>query len=150
MKKIIIMAVTILITLSVFADITKTKLSEREQFAAEVVSNDEEFLMDYVDQLPEDKLFYFFNMAIDMAVEVAAQTKNMESDDEAYRFIVRMIDGEDGVKEQILVKVHEYLHRDDEETAQRFAKIVYNEDMYNHYVRFSENIRKNLLQRSVF
>ncbi|MCK9225476.1 MAG: hypothetical protein M0R46_16270 [Candidatus Muirbacterium halophilum] len=142
-----------LIAVTSYAEISKVKLSEREQFAAEVVSSDEEFLMDYIDCVPEDRLMEFFELSIKKAVEIAKLTLNMESDDEAYIFITEKINGKDGIKIQIENIVKEYLDRDNEDSNGVFSKRLDNRfvEMYvEHFIRFEQNIASVRLQKSVF
>ena len=143
-----------MLAITSFAEISKARLAEREQFAAEVVSADEDFLMDYIDYVPEDRLMEFFELSIKKAVEIAALTINIENDEEAYIFITEKINGNNGVKSEIENIVREYLKRDNEEDSRNlYSKSIDNcivDRFIEHFVRFEQNIASVRLQKSVF
>ncbi|MGM0607283.1 MAG: hypothetical protein ACQESP_02565 [Candidatus Muiribacteriota bacterium] len=154
----IVISVIFWMTIPVNSEILTNELSYRQHFAADIVAMDEDFLGEYIDILEEDELMYFFQLAIEMAVEVAGETKYIESEDEALIYIVENVDGENGVKQRIFNLIEKYLNDEYEPDFNRvFEKRNSRNKADFNIVEFSEqveriklNIEKIKMQKSVF
>jgi hypothetical protein len=148
----LVLILILVLSVSVSAKISKQKLNDREKFASDLITGDEEFLSDYIDKVPEDRLMKFYEKAIDMAIKIADETVNIKNDDKAYEYIVQKVDGKGGVKDIIEEQVKRYLNRDVNDRAfGRYARInIENSPYYYALMKIKENIRKIRLQKSVF
>ncbi|PLX18071.1 MAG: hypothetical protein C0601_05615 [Candidatus Muiribacterium halophilum] len=101
---------------------------------------------------------WFFEKAIDMAIEVAKDTVKIESDDEAYQMIVEKINGQDGVKAKVVKMVEDYLYRvpgmSSRNSRLASAKIenfdLIGDSFMNHLTKIVNNIDKVKVQKSLF
>ncbi|MFA5479202.1 MAG: hypothetical protein WC337_04195 [Candidatus Muiribacteriota bacterium] len=156
-RMLIFVVVSILVfTVNAQGLISREELSDREHFAADIISMDEDFLGDYVGVVDDDELYHFFELAIKMAVEVASETKNIENNEEAYVYIVNRIDGQGGVKDQVMDIFEQYLSGEYviENNTRNFTRAqVSTFDIRNfehHMVRIEINVAKIALQKSLF
>lgn len=110
MKGFLFILLLLVLNLSLNAKtINKAKIDQRKQLAVEILSEDEGFLSDYINELSEKELYYFYSLAFKMVEDVAEETKNIEDDYTAYEYIKKRIYEKNGIKENIINKINAYL-----------------------------------------